>query len=76
MEEFEIKIDPESIMEMFVKTAAEESEEVKRDLTDALVHIMALAQNPYNQDYWRTLYRVLEKFTEKMQIKEWEENSI
>lgn len=76
MENFEIKVDPLDIMERLVKETGEESEDVKRDLIDALYDVMAMAQNPHNKDYWRTLYRVLEKFTEKMQMKEWEENLI
>lgn len=34
------------------------------DLIDAVYWIKAAAQNPYNADYWRTLYNALEAITE------------
>lgn len=35
-------------------------ERIKSELEEALYTIKTLAQNEYNKDYWRTLYKVLE----------------
>lgn len=37
----------------------EENEELCEELLNALYQIKAIAQNPYNSDYYRVLYNVL-----------------
>lgn len=39
------------------------NEEISQ-LTEAIYDIMVIAQNEYNRDYWRTLYRALEKLVD------------
>lgn len=38
---------------------------LKEDLENALYWLQAAAQNPYNSDYFRTIYNVLLTITEK-----------
>lgn len=42
---------------------SENSEHLKADLTECLYQIKAIAENPYNSDYWRTFYKVLSDIT-------------
>lgn len=55
---------PNEIAEKLCFLANMEGEEkTKRDCTEALYHILEIAQNPYNSDYYRVLYKVLEEIT-------------
>ena len=47
-----------------IRTAAAAPAESIGDLTDAVYWLKAAAQNPYNKDYFRTLYNALEAITE------------
>ena len=38
----------------------EEKEEILRDLENALYYLKAICENPYNNDYFRTFYKILE----------------
>lgn len=39
----------------------EEKEQILADLEDALYDLLAIAQNEYNKDCYRTMYNVLER---------------
>lgn len=38
----------------------EDKEKILSDLENALYYLKAVAENPYNAEYFRTLYRILE----------------
>ena len=38
----------------------EEKEEILQDLENALYYLKALCENPYNNDYFKTFYKILE----------------
>lgn len=38
----------------------EEHEKIKNDIENALYNLKAIAQNEYNQDYWRTFWNILQ----------------
>ena len=38
----------------------EEKKQILSDLENALYYLKAVAENPYNNEYFRTLYRILE----------------
>ena len=53
---------PEELAEMFATLAEDrQNKELKEDLTKAFEWIQAAAANPYNSEYWRTLYKTLDK---------------
>lgn len=64
-----IKYNPQEIAEMICKLAAEEGKEVNgktvEECTEALYQLKAIAENPYNFDFYCTLYGILECLTEK-----------
>lgn len=39
----------------------EEKEQILADLEDALYDLLAIAQNEYNKDCYRTMYNILER---------------
>ena len=51
--------DVEDITEQLLKLVNIESQEIKTDLNEALYQLKAVANNPYNSDYYRTLYNIL-----------------
>lgn len=54
----------EDITEKLLNIAEIKDEEIKEELTEAIYQLKAIAENPYNFDYWRILYNVLLKITE------------
>ena len=44
----------------FTECPVDEGARLEQDLTDALAHIQAIADNKYNQDYWRALWNALQ----------------
>lgn len=38
----------------------EDNEKIKNELENALYYIKTIAENEYNKEYFRTLYRILE----------------
>lgn len=54
----------EDITEKLLNIAEIKDEEIKEELTEAIYQLKAMAENPYNSDYWRILYNVLLKITE------------
>ncbi len=61
-----IKYYPNEIAETLCKLSGEAvTEKVIEECTETLYQLKAIAENPYNSDYYRTLYKVLEKVTEK-----------
>lgn len=56
---------PDEIAETLQKLAARTDEKINNDLIEVIYQIRAHAQNTYNADYWRTLYKVLVLITEK-----------
>lgn len=38
----------------------EEHEKIKNDIENALYNLKAIAQNEYNQEYWRTFWDILQ----------------
>lgn len=53
---------PEEIAETLCGLAYEYPEEkVVKDCEDAIAYIKTIAENPYNNEYFRTFYKVLDK---------------
>lgn len=53
--------DGEDIAEKLTNISGIEDNGIKDELTDAIYQVKAMAENPYNSDYWRILYNVLLK---------------
>ena len=52
---------PDEIAETLCKLAFDfPDEKTIKECTEALHDLRAIAENPYNKDYFRTLYKVLE----------------
>ena len=59
---------PQEIAEKLIELAKdldfadyeETMEETTKELEDAIYQLKAMAQNKYNNDYWRTFYKVLQ----------------
>ena len=59
-------IEPGDIADvLIIGEYAENGEADRDDLTDALYQLKAIAQNKYNSDYWRTLYKTLQNIALK-----------
>ncbi len=57
---------PQEIAETLCKLADGEADgKPVEECTEALYQLKAIAENPYNSDYYRTLYKVLERLTER-----------
>lgn len=57
---------PEELAEMFAGLLKDKNNpELIQELTSVFEWIEAAAQNPYNKDYWRTLYGALDRLAEK-----------
>lgn len=56
---------PDEIAETLQKLAVRTDEKINNDLIKVIYQLRAHAQNKYNSDYWRTLYKVLVLITEK-----------
>lgn len=50
---------PEQIAMVLQALTENPGEDIRNDLTDALYQIQAMAQNEYNNDYYRVLYNIL-----------------
>lgn len=64
------EITPDEIAKTLVKLAdfgndIESENQAATDLENALYYLDAIAQNEYNNDYFRTFYNVLAKITDK-----------
>lgn len=58
--------DCNDIAESLIKLSGlEDDGQLGKELLDALYQIKAMAQNPYNSDYYRVLYNVLLKITSR-----------
>lgn len=58
-----------SDIEKFDKKTGEQNPKIT-EITNALYHLMATAENPYNNDYFRTLWETLQDITEKWDYQE------
>lgn len=67
MENFELNYYPEEIAEALVK-ATETGSNNKADLEDAIYYLKCDAENPYNRDCFRVLYRTLEKLVDAVDM--------
>ena len=45
-------------------TSVDYPEDIESDLQEALYQLKAIAENKYNCDYWRTLYKALSKIAD------------
>lgn len=55
---------PEDIAQALCKVTGVTGEAEIKDCTDALYQLLAIAQNEYNSDFYRTFYAVLSKLME------------
>lgn len=63
---FKKEIYPEEIAQTLCKLAEDEPDEkTVQDCEEAIYQLAAIAENPYNSDYYRTLYKVLEEIAKK-----------
>jgi len=59
--EFNVECYPGEIAQILCKVSMENpGEKIIKECEEAIYHLMATAQNPYNSDHFRVLYRVLE----------------
>ena len=70
-ENFSAERYPDEISEALCKLANTVGKE--DDCKEALYHLKAIAENKYNNDYFRTLYRVLEAITDSYQCGDFDE---
>ena len=69
MSKFEVEKYPQEIAEELYELAKDmdymdyedEKEMVLGDLENAIYHLKAICENEYNNDYFRTFYRILER---------------
>lgn len=66
MEEFNVEVYPDEIAQTLCSLASENpDEETIKDCEKALYQLKATAENHYNSDFYRTLYRVLEEIVNR-----------
>ena len=66
MADFKKEIYPDEIAQTLCNIASENpDEQTVKDCEEAIYQLAAIAENPYNSDYYRTLYRVLEEIAKK-----------
>lgn len=64
-ENFNVIYYPDEIAEILCNLAFDNpNQEIINDCEEALFQLKMTADNPYNSDYYRTLYQVFEKITE------------
>ena len=63
-EKFKAVYYPEEISEAMLAIGGSELDCKPEELQQALYEIKTIAENPYNSDYWRTLYYALERMAE------------
>lgn len=50
---------------LFDLAGIEPTADLFEKLENAIYHFKCIAENPYNNDYFRTFYKILEKMTDK-----------
>lgn len=66
MADFKKEIYPDEIAQTLCNLASENpDEQTVNDCEEAIYQLAAIAENPYNSDYYRTLYKVLEEIVKK-----------
>lgn len=66
MADFKKEIYPDEIAQTLCIIASENpNEQTVKDCEEAIYQLAAIAENPYNSDYYRTLYRVLEEIAKR-----------
>ena len=66
MADFKKEIYPEEIAQTLCNLASENpDEQTVKDCEEAIYQLAAIAENPLNSDYYRTLYKVLEAIVNK-----------
>ena len=66
MADFKKEIHPDEIAQTLCKLAAENSDEkTLQECEEAIYQLAAIAENPYNSDYYRTLYKVLDEIVKR-----------
>ena len=80
MSEFNVEIYPDEIVEALTTLAARDKEAdeqslvgkhwstVLKECEEAISHLKATAEYPYNFDYFRTLYKVLEEIVKTNEL--------
>lgn len=48
----------------FSECSVDEGIRIESELQDAIYQLKAIAENPYNSDYWRVLWNALQNMTE------------
>lgn len=65
-EYFRTRYDTDEISKVLCNLAMENPDaDIIAECDEAIFHLKAIAQNPYNKEYFRTLFRVLEILTNK-----------
>lgn len=66
MADFKKEIYPEEIAQTLCKLAADEPDEkTVQECEEVIYNLLAIAENPLNCDYYRTLYKVLEEIVKR-----------
>lgn len=58
---------PADIVNALASVASETDPEILENATGAIYDLKAICENPYNSDYYKDLYRLLEKVTDKIE---------
>ncbi len=64
---FEFDYHPTEIVDALCEILHIENEAVKKDLEEAMYQLMAIVENPYNHDFYKTMYMVLESLTYRVE---------
>lgn len=66
MADFKKEIYPDEIAQTLCNLASENpDEQTVKDCEEAIYNLLAIAENPLNCDYYRTLYKVLEEIVKR-----------
>lgn len=67
---FEFSYHPTEIVDALCEILHIENEAVKKDLEEAMYQLLAIVENPYNSDFYRTMYMVLESLTYRVETRD------
>lgn len=60
---YKVDYHPTDIVDALCEILHIENEAIKKDLEEAMYQLMAIVENPYNHDFYKTMYMVLESLT-------------
>lgn len=75
MENFKNEFSPDEIINALVNLVGGEnvSDDANTEMIDTMYNLLAIAQNPFNREGYRMVYKVLENITERYQSGDFDE---